>query len=71
MTLCAPYLIPMLWYRRFCFPAVVSHGCVKPGREELLGDYIPYTELAEIPEATGTPRCRDPHDQIFSGIIRK
>lgn len=34
-------------------------------REELLGDYIPYTELTEIPEANETPRCRDPHDQIF------
>lgn len=36
-------------------------------REELLGDYIPYTELVEIPvaKANRTPRCRDPHDQIF------
>lgn len=34
-------------------------------REELLGDYVPYTVLAEIPKARKTPRCRDPHDQIF------
>ncbi|MFP4212276.1 MAG: putative toxin-antitoxin system toxin component, PIN family [Spirochaetota bacterium] len=34
-------------------------------REELLGDYVPYTERAEIPEDNETPRCRDPHDQIF------
>lgn len=34
-------------------------------RNELLGDYIPYTQLTEISEQHATPRCRDPHDQIF------
>jgi uncharacterized protein len=37
-------------------------------REELLGDYVPYTERAEIPESNETPRCRDPHDQIFVDV---
>jgi uncharacterized protein len=34
-------------------------------RNELLGDYVPYTQLTEIPEQRDTPRCRDPHDQMF------
>jgi putative PIN family toxin of toxin-antitoxin system len=37
-------------------------------REELLGDYVPYTQLTETPEQHDTPRCRDPHDQIFVDV---
>ena len=37
-------------------------------RDELLGDYIPYTQLTETPEQHDTPRCRDPHDQIFIDV---
>jgi uncharacterized protein len=33
---------------------------------ELLADFVPYTELVEpLLDPGVTPRCRDPHDQIF------
>jgi putative PIN family toxin of toxin-antitoxin system len=34
-------------------------------RNELLGDYVPYTQLTDVSDQHDTPRCRDPHDQIF------
>ena len=37
-------------------------------REELLGDYVPYTQLIETAPQHDTPRCRDPHDQIFVDV---
>jgi putative PIN family toxin of toxin-antitoxin system len=34
-------------------------------RNEILGDYLPYTEQVEAPAAPGLPRCTDADDQKF------
>ncbi|MEX2536897.1 MAG: putative toxin-antitoxin system toxin component, PIN family [Trueperaceae bacterium] len=34
-------------------------------REELLGDYLPFTETIEIPSGLKLPQCRDAKDQMF------
>lgn len=37
-------------------------------REELLGDYLPFTETASVPASTNVPRCSDPDDQKFLAL---
>ena len=34
-------------------------------REELLGDYLPFTVRVEVGEGIGQPKCKDPDDQKF------
>ena len=34
-------------------------------QEELLGDYLPFAELAEPTGQADPPPCRDPHDRVF------
>ena len=34
-------------------------------REELLGDYLPFTERVEVGEGIDQPKCKDPDDQKF------
>jgi len=37
-----------------------------PEREELLADFLPYTESVDVPTCRPVlPECRDPKDQIF------
>lgn len=41
-------------------------------RDELLGDYLPFAEiLAPDLQRPETPRCRDPHDQLFLDLAMK
>lgn len=40
-------------------------------REELLADFLPYTEVITLPDRhPETPVCRDPDDQIFLVLAR-
>ena len=37
-------------------------------REELLGDYLPFTDTVNVPASTNVPRCSDPDDQKFLAL---
>ena len=51
------------WIRVLAYPKFKLTG---EEQQELLADYLPWTETVRIPEpAPKTPRCRDPHDLPF------
>ncbi len=50
-------------YRVLCYP---KFTLVAADREELLGDYLPFSELVTVPaRLPALPQCRDPNDQKF------
>ncbi len=53
-------LVRVLAYPKFRLTAV--------DREELLGDYLPFTETVVVPEVPDLPRCADPDDQKFLAL---
>ncbi len=40
-------------------------GLTKEDAEALLEDYLPFTKTVKVTGITGTPTCRDKHDQMF------
>jgi putative PIN family toxin of toxin-antitoxin system len=47
---------------------VLAYAKFELGRgeiEALLGDYLPFAEVIEVPDHPSAPRCRDPDDQMF------
>lgn len=56
---CADELVRVLGYPKFALD--------RDQIEALLGEFLPYAELAPVERArvTGLPRCRDRHDQKF------
>jgi putative PIN family toxin of toxin-antitoxin system len=41
----------------------------KSEREELLGDYLPFTEVVEVSPGHQLPRSNDGHDQMFIDLV--
>ncbi|MEQ9327130.1 MAG: putative toxin-antitoxin system toxin component, PIN family [Rhodospirillales bacterium] len=37
-------------------------------REELLGDYLPWCEIVDVPDKAEIPDCRDPFDRPFLAL---
>jgi putative PIN family toxin of toxin-antitoxin system len=51
--------------RVLCYP---KFQLTVEDREELLGDYLPFTETVNVPASSNVPRCSDPDDQKFLAL---
>jgi putative PIN family toxin of toxin-antitoxin system len=51
--------------RVLCYP---KFQLTAEDREELLGDYLPFTETVSVPASIDVPRCSDPDDQKFLAL---